>query len=81
MSYREPALAKGASFLQGAQHLGLDILPTSETQITATCPRRADGGAYQIIIDTQLLTWRCCGCDVEGADAFSLIRHVSKVLQ
>ena len=81
MAYRKPPLDKGASFLQAAQHLGLDILPASETQITATCPRCSDGGAYQIIIDTQRLVWRCCGCDVEGADAFSLIRHVSRVLQ
>ena len=81
MSYhRKPPLpahlvdkARGASFMQAYQSLGLTLKRIATTELAGPCPRC--GGTDRFNINTKKLAWFCRGCDAKGGDALSLIMH------
>jgi hypothetical protein len=80
-SYRKPPIpahrleqARGASFIQAYQGLGLTLKRINASEMAGPCPRC--GGDDRFSINTKLQVWNCRGCVKGGGDALSLLMHV-----
>jgi len=66
--------ARGASFIQAYQGLGLKLKRVNASELAGPCPRC--GGTDRFSINTKLQVWNCRGCVKGGGDAISLLSHV-----
>jgi Toprim domain/CHC2 zinc finger len=66
--------ARGASFIQAYQGLGLTLKRVNASELAGPCPRC--GGTDRFSINTKLQVWNCRGCVKGGGDAISLLSHV-----
>jgi putative DNA primase/helicase len=81
MSYhRKPPIAthlvdkaRGASFMQVYQGLGLTLKKIGPHELSGPCPRC--GGTDRFNLNTSKGTWFCRGCKAKGGDALSILMH------
>jgi Toprim domain-containing protein/CHC2-type zinc finger protein len=80
-SYRKPPIpahrleqARGASFIQAYQGLGLTLKRINASEMAGPCP--PCGGTDRFSINIKLQVWNCRGCVKGGGDAISLLSHV-----
>jgi hypothetical protein len=66
--------ARGASFIQAYQGLGLTLKRINASELAGPCPRC--GGTDRFSINIKLQVWNCRGCVKGGGDAISLLSHV-----
>lgn len=66
--------ARGASFMQIYQGLGLALKKIGPHELSGPCPRC--GGTDRFNVNTSKGTWFCRGCNAKGGDALSILMHV-----
>ena len=64
--------ARGASFMQAIQSLGLDFKRITATEMAGPCP--GCGGDDRFRFNTKKLTFLCRQCGAKGGDAIALIQ-------